>query len=121
MAADENGWDEAIEGRKRHRYLSGRDQDRCSIKVLVAFLKDYPNVSNVFVVRRLAAYINDSDEELTTMTNLAHKYEVLWVERGNDNVRDRREVLRLRAMVKAQEDRLKAQAIELEKGGEVTP
>lgn len=38
-------------------FIEGREQEACDIETLIAFLQDYPNVSNVFIVRRLVARV----------------------------------------------------------------
>ncbi len=42
-------------------FMEVRQQDTCPIDDLVTFLRDYPNVSNVFIVRRLVARIHSDD------------------------------------------------------------
>lgn len=60
---DEDGWDSVAKGRERHRFLEGREMNECPIEELVGFLQDYPNVSNVFIVRRLVARVAELAEE----------------------------------------------------------
>lgn len=64
MSEDDNGWDSEARGRTRNPWISEVERGTCPMAELVAFLHDYPNISDVFIVRRLVAKITELEGEL---------------------------------------------------------
>jgi hypothetical protein len=59
VSEDDNGWDADAKGRPRHRWIPDGERGTCPVSELVAFLCDYPNVCDVFIVRRLTAKVTE--------------------------------------------------------------